>query len=363
VRQLTDTFKALPLPNSAENRSVISLELLKLKNEFLKGLEKLQRKLDKSIYEKKQKLLLNRRDTVLLSQKGLKVVQNEAWGNISVEETNRLTDAKLINSIPRLIAIHAPISDIVDRLRVKGFFHPTKSRYSSNRFIAHLETYEIVRCYSQIIHALLNYYSPVDNFSSVKGIVSQLKLGCIYTLAHKHNKTKQWAYLTYGKDCIITEDTSQKVLAELPSDNYISQKSKKYSNLPINSIIGFGVSEILKKYQFRLYKSNAILSSCAIENCQNSDVEIYHVKKLQRKIEKDGRISILDFKGNSVRGITAILSASNRKQLPLCRQHYVEFESGQFTKMNSLFLKKIYNTSIFDNQILEKLFNDGTNIK
>jgi Type II intron maturase len=363
VRQLTDTFKALPLPNSAENQPVVSLELLKLKNDFLKGLGKLQSKLDKSIYEKKRKLLLDRKDMVLSNQKGLKVVKKEAWKNISVEEMNPLTDAILISDILRLISIHAPICDIVDRLRVKGFFHPTKSRYCSNRFIVHLETHEIVRGYSQIIHTLLNYYSPVDNFSSVKGIVSQLKLGCIYTLAHKHNKTKHWVYLTYGRDCTVMEDKSQKVLAELPSDNYISQKPEKYSNLCINSTIGFELSEILKKYQFRLYKSNAILSHCAVENCQNSDSEIYHLKKLHRKIEKDGRISILDLKNNKVKGIAAILSALNRKQLPLCRQHLVEFEKGQFTKINRLFLRKIYNTSIFDNQILEKLFNEGTSIK
>lgn len=367
VQQLTDTFKALPLPNSAKNQPVVSLELLRLKNEFLEGLAKLQSKLDESIYEKKRKLLLNRRDIALTNQKSLRVVQKEAWKNISIEETNQLadalTDAKLASDVPRLISIHAPINEIVNRFRIKGFFHPTKSRYSSNRFMAHLEPYEIVRCYSQIIHTLLNYYSPVDNFSSIKGIVSQLKLGCVYTLAHKHNKTKHWVYLTYGRDCVIIEDKDQKVLAELPSDNYISQKSTKYPNLPINNTIGFELSEILRKYQFRLYRSNAILSNCAVENCQNSDIEIHHIKKLHRKIEKNGRISILDLKGNRVKGIAAILSASNRKQLPLCRQHHVEFESGKFTKINSSFLKEIYNTSIFDNQILEKLFNEGTSIK
>lgn len=258
VQQLIDAFKALPLPDSAKNQPVVSIELLKLQNEFLEGLKKLQSRFNEPIYKKKRKLLLNRREIALTNKKDLRVVQKEVWRNISAEKTTQLadvlTDAKLISDVSRLISIHAPINDIVNRLRVKGFFHRIKSRYSSNKFIVHLEIHEIVKCYSQIIHALLNYYSLADNFSSVKRIVSQLKLSCVYTIAHKHNKTKHWVYLMYGRDCIIMEDKGQKVLAELPSDDYISQKSTKYKSLPINSTIWFEISEILKKYHFRLFK-------------------------------------------------------------------------------------------------------------
>ena len=364
IQELIDTFEALPFPDSKKCEPVVSIELLKLKNQFLEGLRKIQNESDESIYQKKRKLLLDRRKAAIENQKkGPRIVKKEDWKDISIEKTIRLadalTDAKLTSDVPRLISIHAPIIDIINKLRVKGFFHPTKSRCSSNRFLAHLENHEIVKCYSQIIHALLNYYAPVDNFSSIKGIVFQLKQGCVYTIAHKHNKNKSWVYLEYGQNCTIL-DGDQKLLAELPSENFISQKSTKYPKSSSKNSIGLELDEILRKYSFRLYKSKAILSECAVEGCTNSDIEIHHIQKLHRKKEKDGQISVLDLKGNRVKGIAAILTASNRKQIPLCRQHHLEFESGKFTKLDRSFLKEIYNTPIYHNQILQELYEKGT---
>lgn len=346
-----------------KNEPIVGIELLKLKNQFLEGLKKIQDKLDGSIYQEKRKLLLDRREAAIANKKGgPRIVDKEAWEDISIEKTIRLadalTDAKFTSDVPRLISIHAPITNIINKLRVKGFFHPTKSRCSSNKFLAHLEDYEIVKCYSQIIHALLNYYAPVDNFSNIKGVVSQLRQGCVYTLAHKHNKKRSWVYLEYGQDCTIL-DGDRKLLAELPSSNFISQKSKKYPKLSFKNEIGLELDEILRKYSFRLYKSRAILSNCAVEGCPNLDIEIHHIQKLHRKKEKNGQISVIDLKGNRVKGIAAILTASNRKQIPLCRQHHIEFESGKFAKLDRTFLKEIYNTPIYHNQILQELYEKG----
>lgn len=96
-----------------------------------------------------------------------------------------------------------------------------------------------------------------------------------------------------------------------------------------------------------------------MEDCTNLDIEIHHIKKLQRKKEIDGKISVLDFTGKRVMGIAAILTSSNRKQLPLCRLHNGEFENGKFSKLNITFLKEIYNTKIFNNEILQELYYNG----
>ena len=92
--------------------------------------------------------------------------------------------------VSRVISIRAPIKDIVNKLRINGYFHPKKSRYCSNVALGFLKDYEIVQCYSQIIFSLLSYYALVDNISSIRGLATQLKLGCIYTLAYKHKKGK-----------------------------------------------------------------------------------------------------------------------------------------------------------------------------
>jgi hypothetical protein len=364
IQELIDTFEALPFPDSTICEPVVSIELLKLKNQYLEGLRKIQNGLDESIYQKKRKLLLNRRKATIENQKkSSQIVKKEDWKDIYIEKTIRLADslthAKLNSEVPRLISINAPIMDIINKLRVKGFFHPTKSRCSSNRFLVHLENYEIVNCYSQIMDALLNYYAPVDNFSSIKNIVIQLKQGCAYTIAHKHNKNKSWVYLEYGQNCTIL-DGDQKLLAELPSENFISQNPTKYPKSSSKNIISLKLDEILSKYSFRLYQSKTILSECAVKGCTNSDIEIHNIQKLHRKKEKDGQISVFGLKGNRIKGIAAILTVSNRKQIPLCRQHHLEFQSGKFTKLDRSFLKEIYNTSIYSNQILQELYEKGT---
>ena len=235
LEQIREVIEALRLPESKTQESLISVEMIKLKNNFLQGISKLQNKLDTTVYTKKRKLLLAKRENALQNKKiGFETVQKKSWDNINVEDTiqlaDALTDAKSRSDTPRLISVYAPIHEIVDKLRVKGFFHPIKNRYCSNKFIAFLENHEIVRCYSQIIESLLNYYAPSDNFSRIRAMASQLKLGCVYTIARKHNKGKHWVYLEFGKDCTILNEG--KMIAELPSDLFISSKSTKYPESP-----------------------------------------------------------------------------------------------------------------------------------
>lgn len=166
-----------------------------------------------------------------------------------------MKNAKLDNKIHKLTIIHAPVNHIINKLKLKGFFHPTKHRFNSNRFMAFFKDHRIVRCYGQIIHTLLNYYAPCANSLNVKTIAFQLKLGCIRTLAHKHNKSTQWIYLNFGKNCTVLNGY-KKILAELPSDRFINEKSTKYQKLATKLNINLELSNIFKKYNFRVYKTN-----------------------------------------------------------------------------------------------------------
>jgi len=163
------------------------------------------------------------------------------------------------------VIIQAPVNEIINKLKLKGFFHPTKHRFNSNRYMTFLEDHQIVKCYGQIINTLLNYYAPCDNSSNVKTIASQLKLGCIHTLAHKHNKSAQWVYLNFGKNCTVL-DRYKKILAELPSDRFINEKSTKYKKLATKLNIHLELSNIFKKYSFRLYETNTLLSDYNVKN-------------------------------------------------------------------------------------------------
>ena len=93
--------------------------------------------------------------------------------------------------------------------------------------------------------------------------------------------------------------------------------------------------------------------------CYNTDIEIHHIRKLSRKIEKDGKISVRNRAGRRVKGNIALLSAINRKQLPLCTMHHILFECGEFSDLDTTFLNKIFNVKIPDNTILRQVFTTG----
>lgn len=220
-----------------------------------------------------------------------------------------------------------------------------------------LEDHQIVNCYSHIIYTLLNYYAVCDNNLNVKKITFQLKLGCVHTLAHKHNKSTQWAYLKFGKNCTVL-DEYKKILAELPSDRYINEKSTKYNKLDANLNINLKLLNILNRYDFKLYKINTFFSECSVINCTNSNIEIYHIKKNYKKIKNNDIIFIVDLKNEKIVGIDSILTFLNRKIIFFCKQHHCDFKHGKISKINLDFLTKV-NIKIVKNKIIKKLFYKG----
>ena len=61
--------------------------------------------------------------------------------------------------------------------------------------------------------------------------------------------------------------------------------------------------------------------------------------------------------GKLVTGLPAILSAINRKQIPLCRFHHHEIEKGQYYPMDPDFLKEVLRTKAPAH--LEEIFTKG----
>lgn len=67
--------------------------------------------------------------------------------------------------------------------------------------------------------------------------------------------------------------------------------------------------------------------------------------RLHRSEKTMGVRTVLYRKGRRVKGIQAFLTSINRKQLPLCKAHHLEFEKGIFsdldyTRLNDLLNKK-----------------------
>jgi len=127
-----------------------------------------------------------------------------------------------------------------------------------------------------------------------------------------------------------------------------------------DSTLSFNLSDILNKHLSRLSISKSYFVRCAVYGCANSDIEIHHVKKLDRKVSYSGMVNVLNRKGKRVKGLPAVHTAINRKQLPLCRKHHLEFETGKYTTLDNKYLSSLYNTKIPDSKTLNDVLRFGS---
>ena len=81
-----------------------------------------------------------------------------------------------------------------------------------------------------------------------------------------------------------------------------------------------------------------------MEGCNaTSNIEVHHIRRLHRRVHKDGKISVLDRKGRQVKGLPAVLTFINRKQLPLCHEHHLDFEAGKYHPLDYSKLNSVLN--------------------
>ena len=283
---------------------------------------------------------------------------NDVDEKTAIQLADVLTDATLGQLKPRAVSIAAPMRDIVERLATKGFY-TIKGKPSGNASLLHLSDVEIVECYSSIIYGYLNYFKPADNLSTVKGIAVGLRESCARTLARKHKKSLKWVYKTYTEEIAVHRLDQSPV--KLPDRKWLSDFKQGFILREDGRFGGeFELGSITRKYLFRLGVGNRMFSRCAVKGCSNLDIEIHHERKLQRKVEKDGKISVLSKSGRRVTGLGALMSAVRRKQLPLCTEHHAQFEKGVYSELEPAMLEELYRTEIPDAEVLREAFARGT---
>jgi hypothetical protein len=82
---------------------------------------------------------------------------------------------------------------------------------------------------------------------------------------------------------------------------------------------------------------------CAVEKCENRDIEWHHVNKLERMKDHFGNVSVVTRKGRRVTGTGAFKVAFNRKQIPLCKMHHNDLHHNRisFQGINWEYIKEI----------------------
>ena len=319
-------------------------------------------KIDAIYSRKKSSWLEERRSNALEKFEARKDNPRSAWS--SMKETDVLRMSHMLSNVfldqrkPRQVSLYAPLKDITNRLRVQGYLHPTQNRVCSNGYLVTLSDADIVLGYSALMHGLLSYYRAADNFTRIKSLVSKLRSGCLLTLARKHKKKVNWAYSIYGEDAsVILPDVGRKV--KLPSAAYISGLGTKFLLGDANAVKVFNLETITRKFMKRQNISSVYFSRCSVVGCTNSEIEIHHIRKLERVNHSDGSRSILTRKGSRIKGLPAVLTAMSRKQLPLCKTHHLEFEKGVYRPIDTEYLRNSLNINSPESDQLRNAFLQG----
>lgn len=258
-----------------------------------------------------------------------------------LELAKELTTISSQKSSPMKISVNAPIGEVFARLRLSGYIHPIKDRSMGNSHLGFYTDSEIVSHFNSVIRSLLNWYSGAGNFAKVKGLAHLLRSSCVLTLANKHKKSKNWVYTAYGSEVTVLNGKNETRLMSRSSilnhcNNFnLKTDSSSIDHYDLNKMIG-RLNKLNHKIEF--------FKGCFVTDClELENIKIYHIKRLHRKVNKDGIISVLDMKGNRVTGLAAVLTSINRKQIPLCRKHYLEFESGVFSPLDYSKLNKVFS--------------------
>jgi hypothetical protein len=267
---------------------------------------------------------------------------------LSKEEKDLLSLAKELTTLgstkssPRRISINAQIGATFAKLRVKGYIHPIKEKAMGNSSLGFHTDSEIVHHFNHLIRGLLNWFSGADNFSKVKGLAQLLRKSCVLTLANKHNKSQNWVYTVYGSEIIVNKDKQGIKEVPLISRSSILNHPNKFNLKLDGSVIDcFELDNMMGKI-FKLNHSLEFFQGCSVEGCNETEsIEIHHIARHHRKVNSDGSTSVVDRKGRRVKGLPAILTMLNRKQLPLCRKHHLEFEKGIFSNLDTDKLKSV----------------------
>lgn len=174
--------------------------------------------------------------------------------------------------------------------------------------------YTIVKWYNSKVQGILNYYSFASNYPKLGLIVWLLRASCALTLANKYKlKTMRMAFKKFG---FKLNDPHTGIEFYSPTSFKVSNDFKNHCNAPISNLENSLNSDWASNLQ-----ETSFGKVCCICN-SSTDIEMHHLRKvanIRSKLKTNGFSSSM------------VISAMNRKQIPLCKFHHLELHNGNLT--------------------------------
>lgn len=210
----------------------------------------------------------------------------------------------------------------VYRELIEAEFINTKLKPISKNQLLVAQDADIITYFKTVAQGFLSYYRCCDNILKVKSLAQYtLKYSLIKTLMNKHKlRSTKKVIERYGKN--IETMYKGKTLSYL-DDTLTSNIKKEYL---IQHSTKEAIMKNLERTYYKLQNDDIYKNQCAVTNCDNTDIEIHHIRKLYRGTltKDDVKQVIVKGKSRTLTGVQTIESALKRKQIPLCKQHHIE---------------------------------------
>ncbi len=180
----------------------------------------------------------------------------------------------------------------------------------------------IIQYFREKGQGLLGYYRPAVNLPAVKKLVDyHLRWSLIHTLAGKHKAKVHEIVKKYGKTPRIEIEGIKGKKVEVVSfltPNEVNHVKRGF----LTTYDPVVHKDNLDKPIVKLSIPKILFSGrCSVKNCHNRDIEVHHIRALERS--KAGyTVESISSKGKRVTGFSKVESALKRKQIPLCREHH-----------------------------------------
>jgi hypothetical protein len=222
--------------------------------------------------------------------------------------------------------INAPLLEIRNKLKDRGIISNSNKPKAIGRLI-HSSDSEIISWYNSVGRGLLNYYCCCQNFYKVKDYVDYMvRWSAIHTLAGKHKSSCKKIIQKHTKNLIIKDEEGH-VIAQFVSTVEIKRMRRRFRANVSENVVDTVLNQIWAKFT----RTKFFGIECAVEGCENRDIEMHHVDKIHRLKDQFGNISVVTKKGRRVSGIEAFKVAVNRKQIPLCKAHHSDLHNGHIS--------------------------------
>lgn len=222
--------------------------------------------------------------------------------------------------------VKAPIKDLEDSLIKNGLLKRNKlgmlfPKGRTNLFTA--SPYDIIRWYNSKVNGILSFYSFASNYPKLSTIIWYLKASCALTLANKYKlRTMAKAFVKFGKNLT---DPETGVSFNQPSNFKVINQFNTGKPIDLNKL-----DQTLDSSWATKMTESSFGKACCVCN-STTNIEMHHLRKIA-KIRAS-----LKFNGYNS---SQMISAMNRKQVPLCTYHHDLLHAG---KLSHWEFKKIVN--------------------